>query len=146
MTATVRIGATASEFGAQIGNLPNIDSYNPTFAVVTLDASGNPTAGTPAGWEYSIIINRYRPTTPLPTSSSANLVAGSVPVSLTVTRTNHSPPLSGTFSLLVNNVPLQVGSSSNIPFSVSAWDIKGALNKQYQSREISVDRVMFTQT
>lgn len=49
-TATINVGASASDFSNQIGNLPNIANYAPTFTVALLDAAGNPTNGAPAGW------------------------------------------------------------------------------------------------
>jgi hypothetical protein len=51
-----------------------------------------------------------------------------------VTRTAHSPPLTGTFSLLVNNVPLQISNNVNIPYAVNSWEIAYALNNLYQTR------------
>lgn len=49
-TATFAVGSTASDFLNQLGNLPNINNYWPTVNVTLLDASGNPTNGSPAGW------------------------------------------------------------------------------------------------
>lgn len=49
-TATINVGASASDFSNQIGNLPNIANYAPTVTVALLDAAGNPTNGAPAGW------------------------------------------------------------------------------------------------
>lgn len=115
----------------------------------TLDAAGNPTAvaGSIAGYEYLITINRYRPTTALPSTRSTALVAGSTAASLTVTRTStHSPPLSGTFSILINNIALNIDGSVNLPFNIPEWKIENALNTLYQAKEIKANRVMGTQS
>jgi hypothetical protein len=120
-----------------LGNLPNIGGYSPTVTLVLLDASGNLTT-TPSdvqGYEYTIVLNRYRPTTSLPYSRSTALVAGTVAKSLTVTRiSSHSPPLAGTFSILVNNVPLQIDNGNvNIPYNFHTNTIAYYLNKLYNT-------------
>lgn len=148
--ANIPVGASALTFRNRIGNLPNIDGFSPTVTLTTLDASGNPTnvAGSVQGYEYKIIINRYRATTPLPFTRGTALVAGAVPTSLTIARTStHSPPLAGTFNLLVNNVPLAIDSgNTNIPYNVDLGKIEYSLNNLYQSKEIRVNRVMNTQS
>lgn len=124
--ASISVGMSASDFQGQLGNLPNIGGYNPAVTLQTLDASGSPTSNISLiqGYEYTIKINRYRPTTPLPNSRTTNLVAGAVAKSVTVTRTvTHSPPLSGTFTLLANNTPIQIDNSPNIPFDVYTYKI-----------------------
>lgn len=67
---------------------------------------------------------------------------------MTIARTStHSPPLAGTFNLLVNNVPLPIDSgNTNIPFNVDLGKIESSLNNLYQSKEIRVNRVMNTQS
>jgi hypothetical protein len=74
----------------------------------------------------------------LPNSRSTALVAGTVPASLTITRvTNHSPPLSGTFSILANNVPIRLDSGSiNFPYDIGASALEYYLNKLYNTTEI----------
>lgn len=125
--ARIQVGASASSFKSALGGLPNINNYGPTVTMTTLDAAGNPTnlAGSIQGYEYIISINRYRPTTPLPLTRSTSLVAGNVPISLAITRpSTHSPPLAGTFNLLINNVPLALDSgNSNIPYSIDMGKI-----------------------
>lgn len=145
--ANIPVGASAATFKNRLGNLPNINGYSPIVTLTTLDASGTPNNSTIEGYEYAIILNRYRPTTPLPNTRGTALVAGSIPTSLTITRTStHSPPLTGSFNLLVNNVPLAIDSgNTNLPYNVDSWKIEYSLNTLYNSREIKVNRVMNTQ-
>lgn len=124
--ASISIGASAADFQNKLSNLPNIGNYDPLVTLQTLDASGLPTSTLSSiqGYEYTITINRYRPVTPLPSSRTTNVVSGTVAKSITVIRTVvHTPPLSGTFSLLINNIPLQIDSSPNIPFDVFTYKI-----------------------
>lgn len=37
------VGASLNTFKDSLNDLPNIDDYNPTVSLVTLDALGNPT-------------------------------------------------------------------------------------------------------
>jgi hypothetical protein len=140
-STTINVGSSANTFREKLGSLPNIGGYGPIVTLILLDASGNPTSNSSLvrGYEYTIIINRYRPPTSLPNSRSTALVAGPVPASLTITRvTAHSPPLSGTFSMLANNVPIRLDSGSvvNFPFNVIASTIAYYLNKLYNTNEI----------
>lgn len=58
----------------------------------------------------------------------------------------HSPYLSGSYSIMVNNSLLTVGPSTNIstPFSSAAASLATALNSFYNSSEIVVDQVVGT--
>jgi hypothetical protein len=147
---TINVGSSANTFREKLGGLPNIWGYGPIVTLILFDESGNPTSNSSLvqGYEYTIIINRYRPPTSLPNSRSIGLVAGPVPASITITRvTAHSPPLSGTFSMLANNVPIRLDSGSvNFPFDVRASTIAYYLNKLYNTNEIQAYTVMNTQS
>lgn len=125
--ANFPVGCSVDTFIYFLWNLPNIYNYGPTVTRTTLDASGNPTnvAGSIEGYEYTITLNRHRPAASLPNTRGTALVAGSVPTSLTITRpSTHSPPLSGTFKLLINNVPLTIDNgNANIPYNVDLTKI-----------------------
>jgi hypothetical protein len=139
-STTINVGSSADTFRNQLNGLPNIGYYNPIVTLILLDASGNPTSNSSLvqGYEYTIIINRYRPPTSLPNSRSTALVVGTVLASLTITRvTNHSPPLSGTFSILANNVPIRLDSGGiNFPYDLRASILAYYLNKLYNTSEI----------
>jgi hypothetical protein len=139
-TTTINVGSSVDTFRNRLSSLPNIGVYDPIVTLILLNASGNPTSNSSLvqGYEYTIIINRYRPPTSLPNSRSTALVAGTVPASLTITRvTNHSPPLSGTFSILANNVPIRLDSGSiNFPYDIGASALEYYLNKLYNTTEI----------
>ena len=139
-STTINVGSSADTFRNQLYGLPNIGNYNPIVTLILLDASGNPTSNSSLvqGYEYTIIIDRYRPPASLPNSISTSLVAGTVPASLTITRvTNHSPPLSGTFRILANNVPMRLDDGSvNFPTDIYGFTLAYYLNKLYNTTEI----------
>ena len=139
-TMTINVGSSADIFRNRLDNLPNIAGYDPIVTLILLNGSGNPTSNSSLvqGYEYTITINKYRPPTSLPNSRIIALVAGIVPASLTITRvTNHSPPLSGTFSILANNIPIRLDSGGiNFPYDLGASTLAYYLNKLYNTSEI----------
>lgn len=141
----VAVGSTAIQFQNLLVNLPNINACKPTVTLITLDANGNPTvnAGLIMGYEYSITMFMYRPpTTSLPNTNDTALVAGAVPKNLSVTRVqNHSPRLSGYFSLLIDGVQMKVNDSTNISYYASGFDLQIGLRSVPSLRNIEAMRV-----
>ena len=109
------VGMTADEFRSRLPGLSNIWDYNPIVTSEMLDASGVVTLdeALAEGWNYYIELPKWRDQDILmPYTNSDNIVAGNVPVSLTIVRTqNHSPPLSGSFKMLLDGVPLTVDAT-----------------------------------
>lgn len=124
--ASNSVGASSDTFKRSLSNLPNINDYSPTVTLNTLDAAGNPTnvTGLIEGYEYTLVLDRYRPTTSLPYTRANLTGSGNVPASISLTRpSTHSLPISGTFSLSMGGVPLQVNSNINIPYNVESWKL-----------------------
>ncbi len=57
----------------------------------------------------------------------------------------HSPSISGTYSILQNGIPLIVGSSTDIPANTYDSTLANAFNNYYNSSEITVNQVQFSQ-
>lgn len=122
--ASNSVGASLDTFKKSLSNLPNINDYTPTVTLTTLDSAGNPTsvAGSIEGYEYTLVFDRYRPATSLPYTRANLTGSGIVTPSISLTRPSvHSLPISGTFSLSMGGVPLQVNSNINIPYNVESW-------------------------
>ena len=123
--AVIDIGATANEFKSDLSGLPNINNYGPAVTLQTLDENGAVTADPAAikGYEYTIVIDRYRPPTDLPLKDAADIVAvGSA--SVTVERPmEHSDPISGTFRMNIAGSYLEISGSQDIPYDVADWQI-----------------------
>ena len=102
-------------------------------------------------YEYSIIINRYRDikagTPALPFTETAFL-GTSIVISTTQ---NHSPPIKGTYKLIINNNPVGLNNGTsfsifNLPYDTGEGSISSAFNNIYKSSEIEVKQVMNTYT
>lgn len=102
-------------------------------------------------YEYSIIINRYRDTsaatTVLPFTETAFL-GTSIIIS---TAQSHSPPIKGTYKLVINNNPVGLSNGTsfsifNIPYDTDAGSLSSAFNNIYKSSEVEVKQMMNTYT
>lgn len=53
----------------------------------------------------------------------------------------HSAPIAGSYSMIINGLPLLVNSKEQIPATATNWDLSRALNTFYNSSEITVSQV-----
>ena len=109
--------------------LSNIHNYQPEVTMETLDASGAVTdqESEIEGWNYYITIKKWRNQDIwMPYTDTKDLVAGNVPVSLTVERIQeHSPPMRGFYTLSIDGYIQKYDSDSyNIPYSAGSWKVE----------------------
>ena len=68
-----------------------------------------------------------------------------MPISLTVTRAQeHSPPLSGTYQVLIGGTPIEYNGNPNFDYNSNYYSLRSAIRDYYDSDEIEVYDVMYT--
>jgi hypothetical protein len=113
MSQSVAWNALASTFTSMLNQFDLFYGYNPTVVLTKFDAAGNNiSASASAGYKYvwTVTVNNFRPqslanqTFILNNNTLANTDPTITPTITQVTTQQHSPPLSGTFTLSLGNV------------------------------------------
>jgi hypothetical protein len=126
--ANVSYGCSAGTFQNALNQFNTFSSYQ-ISVVQNIYDSNNSTLSNLTGAaqiDYVVSINLLRPTSAQNqafTYKYFNYTGKIVPSSLQ----QHSPLLSGTFTLTLAGVPIQIGGNSNIPYNVAPSTLQNAL-------------------
>lgn len=88
---TIPVGCSDSTFRSRIYSLPNIGNYQPSVTLQTLNADGleETDENLVETYLYTILLDRYREPTDLPSINSTNVVgSGNMPPSVTIAKIN----------------------------------------------------------
>lgn len=154
VNVSIAWNASASTFQNMLNNFDIFYGYNPSVVLTKFDAAGldiSATAAAGSKYVWTVTLNNYRPPsatsqTFLFTASTLTTDVGSPTPTITEVKSQaHSPPLSGTFTLSLDNVLVTFYNSTSktnqvdIPYNTNAWDLAAWIQQSWNCPYAEVD-------
>lgn len=152
VNVTVDWNVSASGFTSMLNNFDIFYGYYPSTVLTRYDATGTliTNAATPSVTNvYTVTINSYRS----PTLTGQSFIIDASKLTGTVTPTvaassvqAHSPPISGTYRLSLNNTLVSFWNSttssiqSDIPFDTPDWALQSWMSQSWDCKSIEVQK------
>lgn len=149
--------ASASSFQYMLNQFDIFYGYNPTVVLTKYDATGadiSLTADYGAKYVWTVTINKYRIPSHISQSFifTASSLTNSVPGAPTPTITElkyqlHSPPLSGSFTLSLDNTLVTFYNSTSkanqvdLPYNTNNWDLASWISQSWGCTYVEVDLI-----
>jgi len=140
---TIQWNATASQFCNAINQFSWFYYYGTTCALVMKDSSGSTTANSSNAvtFLWTVSIASFR-TSDLQAHQFIVVYSVSGGQFSTNKVQDHSPIMSGTFTLTLNDTPIMLSNNvTDIPFNIDSGSIESALRKRVGFKYAKVERV-----